>query len=97
MNDPKTASMLPADSDLSEVSDRIRARVQAAGRRFHANDNISDFIDGEAELDALESEITAKMQAVLETLVIDTESDHNTHGTARRVARIATTRVLSRC
>ena len=88
MNDPKTA-MLPADPDLfTEVSDRIRARVQAAGRRFHANDNIADFIDGEVELDALEDEITAKMQAVLETLVIDTQSDHNTHGTARRVARM---------
>ncbi|HYL18057.1 MAG TPA: GTP cyclohydrolase I [Burkholderiales bacterium] len=89
MNDPKTASMLPADpGPFTEVSDRIRARVQAAGRRFHANDNIADFIDGEAELDALEDEITAKMQAVLETLVIDTRSDHNTHGTARRVARM---------
>jgi GTP cyclohydrolase I len=89
MNDPKTASMLPADPGLfTEVSDRIRARVQAAGRRFHANDNIADFIDGEAELDALEDEIAAKMQAVLETLVIDTQSDHNTHGTARRVARM---------
>ena len=89
MNDPKTASMLPADPGLlTEVSDRIRARVQAAGRRFHANDNIADFIDGETELDALEDEITAKMQAVLETLVIDTQSDHNTHGTARRVARM---------
>ena len=89
MNDPKTASMLPADPGLSpEVSDRIRARVQAAGRRFHANDNIADFIDGDAELDALEDEIAAKMQAVLETLVIDTQSDHNTHGTARRVARM---------
>ena len=89
MNDPKTASMLPADAGLfNEVSDRIRARVQAAGRRFHANDNIADFIDGEAELDALEDEITKRMQAVLETLVIDTQSDHNTHGTARRVARM---------
>lgn len=89
MNDPKTASMLPADPGLStEVSDRIRARVQAAGRRFHANDNIADFIDGDAELGALEDEIAAKMQAVLETLVIDTQSDHNTHGTARRVARM---------
>ena len=89
MNDPKTASMLPADPALfTEVSDRIRARIQAAGRRFHANDNIADFIDGEAELDALEDEIMAKMQAVLETLVIDTQSDHNTHGTARRVARM---------
>jgi GTP cyclohydrolase I len=89
MNDPKTASMLPADPALfTEVSDRIRARIQAAGRRFHANDNIADFIDGEAERDALEDEITAKMQAVLETLVIDTQSDHNTHGTARRVARM---------
>jgi GTP cyclohydrolase I len=89
MNDPKTAALLPADPGLfTEVSERIRARIEAAGRRFHANDNIAEFIDGEAELDALEDEITAKMQALLETLVINTQSDHNTQGTARRVARM---------
>ena len=83
MNAPDHPTVPPAP-----VSDRIRARVVAAGRRFHANDNIAEFIADEAELAALEAEVAARMQAVLETLVIDTGSDHNTQGTARRVARM---------
>ncbi|HET9728914.1 MAG TPA: GTP cyclohydrolase I, partial [Acidimicrobiia bacterium] len=70
------------------ASARIRARVRAAGRRAHANDNIAEFIDGAHELKALEDEVAQKMQALLESLVIDTQHDHNTRGTARRVARM---------
>jgi GTP cyclohydrolase I len=89
MNDPKSTLLTPAASALlPKVSDRIRDRIKAAGRRFHANDNIAQFIEGEAELSALEDELTANMQALLETLVIDTKSDHNTRGTARRMARM---------
>src|SRR4029453_657317 len=40
------------------------------------------------ELQALEDEVTAGFQTVLEALVIDTVNDHNTRGTARRVARM---------
>ena len=83
MNAPKHPPV-PA----APVSERIRARIVAAGRRFHANDNIAEFIADDAELASLETEVAARMQAVLETLVIDTESDHNTLGTARRVARM---------
>jgi GTP cyclohydrolase I len=39
-------------------------------------------------------EVEAKMQAVLEALVIDTGSDHNTKGTARRVAKMYLTEVF---
>ncbi len=74
------------DSD-TPVSDRIRARLVAAKRRFHANDNISAFIEP-GELDALQKEVQGRMQAVLDSLVIDTVSDHNTHETARRVAKM---------
>jgi GTP cyclohydrolase I len=89
MNDPKSTPLTPAPSALPpKVSDRIRGRVNAAGRRFHANDNIAEFIDGETELSALEDELAANMQSLLETLVIDTKSDHNTRGTARRIARM---------
>ena len=70
------------------LSVAIRERLQFANRRFHANDNIADFIHDEAELDALQDEVAARMQALLESLVIDTESDHNTQDTARRVARM---------
>lgn len=69
------------------ISDRIRARLVAAKRRFHANDNISAFIEP-GELDALQKEVEGRMKGVLDSLVIDTESDHNTHETARRVAKM---------
>jgi GTP cyclohydrolase I len=78
----------PARPPLAAVSERIRARIQAAGRRYHANDNIADFIEGQPELLGLEDEVAGRMQALLETLVIDTQGDHNTQGTARRVARM---------
>ena len=69
------------------VSDRIRARLVAAKRRFHANDNISAFIEP-GELEALQKEVQGRMQTVLDSLVIDTQSDHNTNETARRVAKM---------
>ena len=81
MNDPEP----PAQTSMSE---RIRARLRAAGHRFHANDNIAGFIDGEQELGALEDEVAQRIQGLLESLVIDTQGDHNTQGTARRVARM---------
>lgn len=79
---------IAAADAAAPVSARIRARLAAAGKRFHANDNIAEHIESEAELVALEAEVAARMQALLEALVIDTESDHNTQGTAHRVARM---------
>ena len=69
------------------VSVRIRERVKAARKRFHANDNIADFIEP-GELEKLLDEVSDKMEAVLDSLVIDTENDHNTGDTARRVAKM---------
>jgi len=69
------------------VSVKIRERVQASRKRFHANDNIADFIEP-GELDALLDEVESKMKGVLSSLVIDTEHDHNTDDTARRVAKM---------
>jgi GTP cyclohydrolase I len=43
------------------VSSRIRYRLQNAGVRFHANDNIADFIEDD-ELDLLQQEVAEKMQ-----------------------------------
>ena len=65
----------------------IRQRVQEAKRRFHANDNIAEFIEP-GELELLLDEVEQKMKGVLDSLVIDTESDHNTNDTARRVAKM---------
>ncbi|MCC7226632.1 MAG: GTP cyclohydrolase I [Burkholderiaceae bacterium] len=69
------------------VSTVIRKRIQEARRRFHANDNIAEFIEPD-ELAKLLDEVEQKMKGVLESLVIDTENDHNTNNTARRVAKM---------
>lgn len=84
------AGPLPAPAEAVDgvpVSVRIRERIKAAQQRFHANDNIADFIEP-GELEALLDEVQQKMAGVLESLVIDTESDHNTQDTARRVAKM---------
>ena len=75
------------------LSARIRQRLQQAGRRFHANDNIADYLEP-GELDLLLEEVAGKMRGVLESLVIDIDSDHNTQDTARRVARMYLTEVF---
>lgn len=83
---PKEAgSALALQSE--SVADRIRTRVKAAKRRFHANDNISEFVEA-GEMDQLLEEVAQKMDGVLQALVIDTDSDHNTQDTARRVAKM---------
>ena len=86
---PKTDSATPAsDSDEgTPVSVKIRERIAAARKRFNANDNIADFIQP-GELEQLLDEVEAKMQGVLDSMVIDTQHDHNTSNTARRVAKM---------
>lgn len=69
------------------VSERIRYRLVSAGCRHHANDNIAAYVEP-GELDALQAEVQARMQDVLKSLVIDTDSDHNTQETAKRVAKM---------
>ena len=76
-----------ADDEGTPVSVKIRERLQAARKRFNANDNIADFIEP-GELEKLLDEVTVKMEGVLDSLVIDTERDHNTKDTARRVAKM---------
>ncbi len=76
------------DADLGvPVSQKIRERLKAARERFHANDNIAGFIEPH-ELPLLQAEVESRMLAVLESLVIDTDSDHNTRETAARVAKM---------
>ena len=69
------------------ISDTIKQRLKEAGKRFHSNDNISEYIN-EGELSQLQNEVQEKMQGVLDSLVIDTENDHNTKETAKRVAKM---------
>lgn len=82
------STMNPSDADEGiPVSVKIRQRLLAARKRFHANDNIADFIEP-GELEQLLDEVEDKMKGVLSSLVIDTDHDHNTDETARRVAKM---------
>jgi GTP cyclohydrolase I len=89
-----TAPKQPADATATQlVSEKIRGKLRSAKRRFNANDNISDFLEP-GDIDALIDEVAGKMHVVLESLVIDTSNDHNTHDTARRVAKMYLTEVF---
>ena len=86
----KVSPPLRAAEDIAArmpASDRIRDRLISAGQRYHANDNIADFIE-DGELGELQTEVQARLQEVLHALVIDTDKDHNTRGTAQRVAKM---------
>ena len=89
-----SAMLMKTTTDLQHVTDegtpvsvKIRERLVQARKRFHANDNISGFIEP-GELESLLDEVQVKMQGVLDSLVIDTQGDHNTGNTARRVAKM---------
>lgn len=69
------------------ISDVIRDRIKNNNGKFFCNDNISEHIQ-DGEVDLLVDEVAEKMEALLKSLVIDTENDHNTQDTARRVAKM---------
>jgi GTP cyclohydrolase I len=75
------------EAEGTPVSVKIRERLKASRKRFHANDNIAEFIQP-GELESLLDEVEVQMRGVLTSLVIDIENDHNTDNTARRVAKM---------
>lgn len=81
---------LPAPTDPfddTSASSRIQARLKNAGQTFRANDNIAAFIE-DGELDELRVQVENRIREVLNALVIDTDNDTNTMGTASRVAKM---------
>ncbi len=90
LSDPHKA---PATQDGTPVSVKIRERIVAANKRFHANDNIAEFLQP-GDMEALLDEVEHKMQGVLDSMVINTQDDHNTRNTARRVAKMYITEVF---
>ena len=70
-----------------ETSKKIKEKLQKAGKRFWAGDNISEFLE-EGDQQKLIDELAPKFEAVLEGLVIDIENDPNSHDTGRRLAKM---------
>ena len=87
MSDTQPIFRSEAELALLPASERIRYRLVTARCRYHANDNIAEHIRA-GELAELKAEVQANLQQVLQSLVIDTDSDHNTHDTAKRVAKM---------
>jgi len=68
-------------------SERIIQRLQEANLPFHANDNISKVLNSD-DISDLKKEVEQRVLDLLKSLVIDIDNDHNTHDTARRVAKM---------
>lgn len=69
------------------ISKEIKKRLVEANSPFHANSNIADFIK-EGEIPLLVKEVEDKFEEVLQSLIIDTVNDPNSHGTAHRLAKM---------
>ncbi len=69
---------------LSQV---IRENMRVSGKRFWAGDNISEYVTEEQKAQLID-EATRAFESVLDTLLIDRENDPNSHGTARRLAKM---------
>ena len=77
-----------------KISQKIKERLDAAGARAWANDNISDYME-EGEKQKLIEEAMPAFENVLQSLVIDTETDPNSQDTARRMAKMYINEIMS--
>jgi GTP cyclohydrolase I len=76
--------MSDTSKNLSQV---IRNRMRTDNKRFWAGDNISEYVDENVMPDLID-EATLAFERVLDTLLIDRETDPNSKGTARRLAKM---------
>jgi len=68
-------------------SEQIKARLQDAGIRYWAGDNISEVLQ-KGDKEELIEELTGKFESVLDSLVIDRHNDPNSQDTGRRLAKM---------
>lgn len=72
---------------MTKTSETIKARIDEAGIRYWAGDNISDVLQ-EGDKEALIDEASVAFESVLDALVIDHKTDPNSMDTARRLAKM---------
>jgi GTP cyclohydrolase I len=71
----------------ANLADAIRFKMKRDKKRFWAGDNISDYLH-EGDKERLINEATVAFETVLDTLLIDRDTDPNSQGTARRLAKM---------
>ena len=74
--------------------EEIIQRCKNADKRYWAGDNISRLLQ-EGEKEQLIDEATEAFEKVLDTLIIDRHTDPNSHGTARRLAKMYFNEIMS--
>ena len=75
------------EEDGKPLSQVIRNRLKQDNKRFWAGDNISEYIS-DVEKETLINEATGAFEQVLDSLLIDRETDPNSKGTAKRLAKM---------
>jgi len=75
-------------------SDQIKAKLEDAGIRYWAGDNISEVLQ-KGDKEELIEELTGKFESVLDSLVIDRHNDPNSQDTGRRLAKMYVNEIMS--
>jgi len=76
------------------LAQAIRERMKQDNKRFWAGDNISEYITPDIKHKLID-EATGAFELVLDHLLIDRENDPNSHGTARRLAKMYFNEIMS--
>jgi GTP cyclohydrolase IA len=79
----------------ANLADAIRFNMRRSKKRFWAGDNISEFVNGVNCKEMLIDEATKAFEGVLDALLIDRETDPNSQGTARRLAKMYYNEIMS--
>jgi len=77
-----------------KTKDKIQQRLKDNNVRYWANDNISKYIEP-GEKQQLIDEAVPAFENVLQSLLIDTETDPNSQDTARRMAKMYINEIMS--
>jgi GTP cyclohydrolase IA len=77
-----------------KCNEMIRKAMREDNKRFWAGDNVSEYVN-EKLLSELVDEATEAFESVLDCLLIDRENDPNSHGTARRLAKMYFYEIMS--
>ena len=94
LTEPVTYNNIDKDGyEESNLADAIRFQMKRDNKRFWANDNVSDYLH-EGDKEHLINEATIAFEQVLKTLLIDTETDPSSQGTARRLAKMYINEVM---
>ena len=72
---------------MTNISHEIARRVRNDNGRYWAGDNISQWLEP-GDKDKLIDELTVKFESILDSLVIDRDTDPNSMDTGRRLAKM---------